>query len=59
VEPHVALWKHDEPESARLLDGADWVVDAIDNIGTKVELLRECKKRGIKVRSSDWLNLAK
>ncbi|KAH7090928.1 hypothetical protein BKA62DRAFT_724635 [Auriculariales sp. MPI-PUGE-AT-0066] len=51
VQPHVALWKADE-DGFKLLDGADWVVDAIDNIGTKVDMLRECSKRGIKVFAS-------
>ncbi|KAF8199421.1 hypothetical protein K438DRAFT_686093 [Mycena galopus ATCC 62051] len=38
--------------SAKLLEGADWVVDAINNIGTKVDLLRYCVEHDIKVFSS-------
>lgn len=33
-------------------DEVDWVVDAIDNVETKVELLRYCVERGIKVISA-------
>ncbi|EJD39227.1 hypothetical protein AURDEDRAFT_116185 [Auricularia subglabra TFB-10046 SS5] len=51
VDAHVALWRDDD-EGLKLLDGVDWVVDAIDNIGTKVELLRVCHQRGIKVFAS-------
>ncbi|KAF8352006.1 hypothetical protein F5887DRAFT_1268551 [Amanita rubescens] len=35
-----------------LLEGADWVVDAIDNIQSKVDLLKCCHDHGIKVFSS-------
>ncbi|KAH9956336.1 hypothetical protein BC827DRAFT_1232146 [Russula dissimulans] len=51
VEPRVELWRGDGG-SAELLRGADWVVDAIDNIGTKVELLAYCVRNNIKVFSS-------
>jgi tRNA A37 threonylcarbamoyladenosine dehydratase len=47
---HVGLWRKDEGE--HLLDGADWVVDAIDNIDTKVDLLTYCRKNEISVFSS-------
>lgn len=47
---HVGLWRKGEGD--RLLDGADWVVDAIDNIDTKVDLLTYCAKNGLKVFSS-------
>lgn len=36
----------------RLLDGAEFVVDAIDNIGSKVDLLAYCHKRSIPMISS-------
>ncbi|KAJ7224726.1 hypothetical protein B0H12DRAFT_1328810 [Mycena haematopus] len=35
-----------------LLEDADWAIDAIDNIQTKVDLLYHCHSRGIKVFSS-------
>ncbi|WVQ73472.1 hypothetical protein IAR50_003044 [Cryptococcus sp. DSM 104548] len=50
VETHVGLWRKGEGE--KLLQGADWVVDAIDNIETKADLLSYCHKSGIKVFSS-------
>lgn len=34
------------------LQGADWVVDAIDNIPTKVDLLAYCHRNNLKVFSS-------
>jgi len=46
----IGLWRKDQSES--WLEGADWVVDAIDNIDTKVDLLTHCHKNGIKVFSS-------
>ena len=46
----VGLWRKGEGES--WLEGADWVVDAIDNIDTKVDLLTFCHGKGIKVFSS-------
>ncbi|CDZ96807.1 ubiquitin-protein ligase molybdopterin-converting factor [Phaffia rhodozyma] len=51
IEAKVALWR-DGPEGAALLEGADWVIDAIDNITTKSQLLVHCKTNGIKVFSS-------
>ncbi|KAJ7227598.1 hypothetical protein B0H12DRAFT_1328655 [Mycena haematopus] len=50
VEECVEVWRADGGE--KLLEGADWVVDAIDNIQTKVDLLYHCHSRGIKVFSS-------
>jgi tRNA A37 threonylcarbamoyladenosine dehydratase len=50
VEARVGLWKKNQSES--WLEGADWVVDAIDNIDTKVDLLAHCHKKGMKVFSS-------
>jgi len=44
------MWK--KGLSEEWLKGADWVVDAIDNIDTKVDLLSFCHKEGIKVFSS-------
>jgi tRNA A37 threonylcarbamoyladenosine dehydratase len=46
----VGLWRKGQSES--WLEGADWVIDAIDNIDTKVDLLTHCHKEGIKVFSS-------
>ncbi|KAH9169389.1 ubiquitin-protein ligase molybdopterin-converting factor [Lactarius sanguifluus] len=51
VDPRVELWRGGT-DGADLLEGADWVVDAIDNIGTKVELLAYCVQNNIKVFSS-------
>ncbi|TKY88397.1 hypothetical protein EX895_002749 [Sporisorium graminicola] len=51
LEAWVELFRGDEAE--RLLGGnPTYVVDAIDNIDTKVELLRFCAERKIKVISS-------
>lgn len=47
---HVGLWRKGEGEA--LLEGADWVVDAIDNLDTKVDLLAHCQKSNIRVFSS-------
>ncbi|KAA1471887.1 hypothetical protein DENSPDRAFT_837994 [Dentipellis sp. KUC8613] len=51
VDPRVELWRDDE-DGADLLDGVDWVIDAIDNIGTKVDLLKYCVQHNIKIFSS-------
>lgn len=51
MDIHVGLWKKGQ-EGEDLLVGADWVVDAIDNIDTKVDLLTYCRKQVIKVFSS-------
>lgn len=50
VDVKVGLWRKGESES--WLDGADYVVDAIDNIDTKADLLTYCAKSGIKVFAS-------
>ncbi|KAJ9127153.1 hypothetical protein QFC24_001390 [Naganishia onofrii] len=51
VETKVGLWRKGT-ESESWLEGADWVVDAIDNINTKIELLAHCHNNGLKVFSS-------
>ncbi|KAF7296265.1 ThiF domain-containing protein [Mycena chlorophos] len=51
VDTRVDVWKNDE-NGAKLLEGADWVVDAIDNIQTKVDLLHYCATHQIRVFSS-------
>ncbi|KAK6505698.1 hypothetical protein TWF481_007590 [Arthrobotrys musiformis] len=51
VEACAELWT--EKDAKRLLDGEpDWVVDAIDNIDTKVDLLAYCHTQKIPVISS-------
>ncbi|KAF8635658.1 hypothetical protein AX15_000289 [Amanita polypyramis BW_CC] len=50
VDSRVELWRKED--GGILLEGADWVVDAIDNIQTKVDLLKYCHDHGIKVFSS-------
>lgn len=50
VDAKVALWRKGEGEP--WLEGADYVVDAIDNIDTKIELLTHCYKNNIKVFAS-------
>ncbi|KAK6504306.1 hypothetical protein TWF506_002510 [Arthrobotrys conoides] len=51
IEACVELWT--EKDAKRLLDGEpDWVIDAIDNIDTKVDLLAYCHGQGIPVISS-------
>ncbi|KAJ7210837.1 ubiquitin-protein ligase molybdopterin-converting factor [Mycena pura] len=50
VDARIDIWRKDD--GARLLEGADWVVDAIDNIQTKVDLLKYCYDHQIKVFSS-------
>jgi tRNA threonylcarbamoyladenosine dehydratase len=47
VEPCKDIWRKEE--GGKLLEGYDWVVDAIDNIQTKVDLLKYCYDNGIKV----------
>ncbi|KAG8968529.1 hypothetical protein FRC03_007180 [Tulasnella sp. 419] len=52
VDARIELWKSGR-EGERLLGGnIDWVIDAIDNITTKVELLKYCHERNIKVFAS-------
>ncbi|KAF8806712.1 hypothetical protein BYT27DRAFT_7257091 [Phlegmacium glaucopus] len=43
-DSRIELWRKDE--------GADWVIDAIDNIQTKVDLLMYCDSHNIKACSS-------
>lgn len=50
VDIKVALWRKGEGEA--WLNGADYVLDAIDNIDTKIDLLAHCKHNGIKVFAS-------
>ena len=38
VEALVELWSAENEREHRWLEGSDWVIDAIDNIGTKVSL---------------------
>jgi len=51
IDERQETWRMDD-DGIRLLEGVDWVVDAIDNIGTKVSLLAHCHRNGIKVISS-------
>ncbi len=48
VDARVAMY-NDEDEEALLEGSPDFVLDAIDNIDTKVALLAACKRRGIPV----------
>ncbi|KAF9238916.1 hypothetical protein BU15DRAFT_88168 [Melanogaster broomeanus] len=50
VDSRVEIWRKED--GGNLLEGADWVVDAIDNISTKVDLLKYCHDHNIKVFSS-------
>ncbi|KIJ50617.1 hypothetical protein M422DRAFT_204191 [Sphaerobolus stellatus SS14] len=51
VDARVDIWRKDEG-GGNLLEGADWVLDAIDNIPTKVDLLKYCHDNKIKVFSA-------
>jgi tRNA A37 threonylcarbamoyladenosine dehydratase len=51
VDIHVGLWRKGK-EGEDLLVGADWVIDAIDNIDTKADLLTHCSNNGLPVFSS-------
>ncbi|KAF8303101.1 hypothetical protein DL93DRAFT_2127421 [Clavulina sp. PMI_390] len=51
IDARIELW-NDSPHGHQLLEGADWVIDAIDNITTKVDLLAHCHRNGIKVFAS-------
>ncbi|KAI0701849.1 ubiquitin-protein ligase molybdopterin-converting factor [Cytidiella melzeri] len=51
VDCRVELWRLND-FGGELLEGVDWVVDAIDNISTKVELLKYCHDKNIKIFSS-------
>ncbi|KAJ6618690.1 hypothetical protein B0H10DRAFT_2189366 [Mycena sp. CBHHK59/15] len=50
VDSRIDIWRKED--AGPLLEGADWVVDAIDNIQTKVDLLKYCHEHEIKVFSS-------
>ncbi|KAF8152998.1 hypothetical protein B0H34DRAFT_773838 [Crassisporium funariophilum] len=50
VDSRIELWRKED--GGHLLEGADWVIDAIDNIQTKVDLLHHCHSNNIKVFSS-------
>ncbi|KAF8639134.1 hypothetical protein AX17_001624 [Amanita inopinata Kibby_2008] len=50
IDSRIEIWRKED--GGVLLEGADWVVDAIDNIQTKVDLLKHCHDHGIKVFSS-------
>ncbi|KAI8989182.1 hypothetical protein BD414DRAFT_571824 [Trametes punicea] len=50
VDPRIEIWRKES--GGDLLEGADWVIDAIDNITTKVDLLKYCHENNIKVFSS-------
>ncbi|KAH8102151.1 ubiquitin-protein ligase molybdopterin-converting factor [Cristinia sonorae] len=50
VDARVDIWRKES--GGDLLEGADWVIDAIDNITTKVDLLKYCHDHNIKVFSS-------
>jgi len=52
IDPVEALFKHDSAEELIASFKPDWVVDAIDNIHTKADLLAFCHQRGIKVISA-------
>ncbi|KAI0342540.1 ubiquitin-protein ligase molybdopterin-converting factor [Trametopsis cervina] len=51
VDCRVDLWRLND-SGGHLLEEVDWVVDAIDNISTKVELLKYCHDKDIKIFSS-------
>lgn len=50
VDTRIAIWRKEE--GGILLEGASWVIDAIDNISTKIDLLKYCHDNKIKVFSS-------
>ncbi|KZT08135.1 uncharacterized protein LAESUDRAFT_736059 [Laetiporus sulphureus 93-53] len=50
VDSRVDIWRKEQ--GGELLEGADWVIDAIDNISTKVDLLKYCHEHNIKIFSS-------
>ncbi|RMD40776.1 hypothetical protein DV735_g4378, partial [Chaetothyriales sp. CBS 134920] len=52
VDGRVALLNGETQEGLLGDKKADWVVDAIDNVETKVELLHYCASRGIRVVSA-------
>ncbi|KAH9885286.1 hypothetical protein C8Q73DRAFT_718286 [Cubamyces lactineus] len=50
VDARIDIWRKES--GGEHLEGADWVIDAIDNITTKVDLLKYCHENNIKVFSS-------
>lgn len=50
IDSRTELWRKED--GGALLEGVDWVVDAIDNIQTKVDLLKYCHEKNIKVFAS-------
>ncbi|KAL4072144.1 hypothetical protein J3A83DRAFT_4239362 [Scleroderma citrinum] len=50
VDSQVEIWRKED--AGKLLEGVDWVIDAIDNITTKVDLLKYCYDHNIRVFSS-------
>ncbi|KDR77066.1 hypothetical protein GALMADRAFT_1327319 [Galerina marginata CBS 339.88] len=50
VDSRIEIWRKEE--GGLLLADADWVIDAIDNIQTKVDLLKYCHDNKIKIFSS-------
>ncbi|THH30488.1 hypothetical protein EUX98_g3710 [Antrodiella citrinella] len=50
VDARIDIWRKEA--GGDLLEGADWVIDAIDNITTKVDLLKYCHDNKIKAFSS-------
>ncbi|KAG5643528.1 hypothetical protein DXG03_000720 [Asterophora parasitica] len=46
VDSRIDIWRKEA--GGELLEGADWVIDAIDNITTKVDLLKYCHDHQIK-----------
>ncbi|KZP17386.1 hypothetical protein FIBSPDRAFT_793232 [Athelia psychrophila] len=50
VDARIDIWRAEE--GGKLLEGADWVIDAIDNITTKVDLLKYCHAHSTRVFSS-------
>ncbi|KAI0327519.1 hypothetical protein GY45DRAFT_1308584 [Cubamyces sp. BRFM 1775] len=50
VDARIDIWRKES--GGDHLEGADWVIDAIDNITTKVDLLKYCHENNIKVFSS-------
>ncbi|KIY49835.1 hypothetical protein FISHEDRAFT_65206 [Fistulina hepatica ATCC 64428] len=50
VDARVDIWRKEE--GGHHLEDVDWVVDAIDNIQTKVDLLKYCHDHDLKVFSS-------
>lgn len=47
VDAHMEIWRRESGE--HFLQDVDWVIDAIDNISTKVDLLQYCYENKIKV----------